>query len=99
MTASEKQDKPTAEETPGRPGNPYYVRLGAILIALSGVLWFSLFAIPFLPLTLGQKTALGGAVFLGVQVAWWSGVTLTGPAAVRNLRGWFRRSKKRPPRQ
>ncbi len=82
-----------ANASPGRPQQPILIRLGVGLILVSGVLWFSLFAIPFLSLTVGQKTGLGAAVFAGVQIAWWSGAALAGPAVVRKLTGWFRRSK------
>ena len=70
-----------------RRGDP---RLGIALILLSGVLWFSLFAIPFLPLTNGQKAMLAGATFLGVQAAWWDGAALAGPRVVRQVTGWMR---------
>jgi hypothetical protein len=68
-------------------------RIGIALILLSGVLWFSLFAIPFLPLTVGQKAALAGADFVGVQIAWWTGAALAGPTTVARLWGWCRRKK------
>jgi hypothetical protein len=78
----------------GRDKSRVAARIGIGLILLSGVLWFSLFAIPFLPLTVGQKAALTGAVFIGVQIAWWSGAALAGPQTVSRLRSWFRRRKK-----
>ncbi|NQV24286.1 MAG: transporter suffix domain-containing protein [Rhodopirellula sp.] len=63
-------------------------RIGIVLILLSGLLWFSLFAIPFLPLTVVQKAALAGGVFAGVQVAWWSGAAMAGPQLVARLKSW-----------
>ena len=68
-------------------------KLGIALILLSGVLWFSLFAIPFLPLTVGQKAGMAAADFVGVQIAWWSGAALAGPSTVKRIWGWFRRGK------
>ena len=68
-------------------------KIGVGLILLSGVLWFSLFAIPFLPLTIGQKAALAGADFVGVQIAWWVGAALAGPELVAKLKSWFKRRK------
>lgn len=68
-------------------------RVGIVLILLSGVLWFSLFAIPFLPLTIGQKAALAGADFVGVQIAWWAGAALAGPQLVARLKSRFGRKK------
>ena len=68
-------------------------RTGMVLILLSGVLWFSLFAIPFLPMTVGQRAVLAGAVFVGVQIAWWSGAALAGPQLVAKFWPWRRARK------
>lgn len=70
-----------------------YTRTGIALILLSGVLWFSLFAIPFLPFTTGNKALLAGAIFIGVQIAWWIGAALAGPRVVSKVTGWMRRGK------
>jgi hypothetical protein len=94
MTQSDSDDTELAS---ARPRRPTLIRLGIVLILISGVLWFSLFAIPFLPLTVGQKAGLGAAVFAGVQIAWWSGAALAGPTVVQKLTGWFRRSRTSPP--
>ena len=59
---------------------------------LSGVLWFSLFAIPFLPLTISQKATLGAAVFVCVQIAWWTGAAIAGPQSLRSLKAWWRKA-------
>ena len=68
-------------------------RIGIVLILLSGLLWFSLFAIPFLPLTVVQKATLAGGVFVGVQVAWWSGAAMAGPQAVAKLKSWRKKGR------
>jgi hypothetical protein len=68
-------------------------RFGVALILLSGVLWFSLFAIPFLPLTVGQKAAIAGADFVAVQFAWWIGAALAGPKLLAKLKFRLRRRK------
>ena len=73
------------------------VRLGVVLMLFSCVIWFSIFAIPFLPLTIGEKTALGTGVFIAVQVTWWTGAALAGPTVVQKLTGWFRRTRNSPP--
>lgn len=83
-------DDQTAPE-PGAGGTA--AKIGVILILLSGVLWFSLFAIPFLPLTVGQKAAIAGADFIAVQIAWWIGAALAGPKLVAKLKSRFRRRK------
>ena len=69
-----------------------FARIGILLILVSGVLWFSLFAIPFLPLTLGQKAMLAGAEFVGVQICWWVGAAMAGPHTVKRIKSWLSRS-------
>ena len=82
-------DRPLRGRNKGSPA----ARIGIVLILLSGMLWFSLFAIPFLPLTVAQKAALAGADFVGVQIAWWTGAALVGPQTVARLKSWFGRGK------
>lgn len=89
MTASDLTIKPASDDQMGRPAKPGSSRLGIVLIIVSGVLWLSLFVIPFLQLTPGQKTAVGVGVFVAVQVTWWTGVSLSGPAVMRNLKNRF----------
>lgn len=81
------------QDCPDTPAPGRYMRIGIALILLSGLLWFSLFAIPFLPLETGHKALLAGAVFIGVQIAWWIGAALAGPRFVRKVTGWMRRNK------
>ncbi len=81
----------------GRDKGSAAARIGVALILLSGMLWFSLFAIPFLPLTLGQKAALAGADFIGVQIAWWIGAVLVGPQMVARLKSCCGRRKEDEP--
>lgn len=95
MTSPDSQqevpsDSPVPERAFGRSAG----RFGFVLILLSGVLWFSLFAIPFLPLTVAQKAAVAGADFIGVQIAWWTGAALVGPQTAARIKSWFRRGKK-----
>ncbi len=68
-------------------------RIGIALILFSCVLWFSLFAIPFLPLTVGQRTVSAAAVFVAVQITWWSGAAFVGPKTVARLWPWRRKAK------
>jgi len=70
-------------------------KIGIVLILLSGVLWFSLFAIPFVPLPLNaaQRTAWVVGQFVGVQIVWWTGAALAGPETVARIWSWFRRGK------
>jgi hypothetical protein len=65
-------------------------RFGVMLMVVSGLLWAPWPAVAFLPLGAGKKVVLASVLFLGVQVAWWVGAALAGPAALRNLRNWVR---------
>ena len=82
----------TADSNENAPQSRGRFRLGVALIVLSGILWFSLFAIPFLPMTVAGKASLGTAVFVGVQIAWWAGAALVGPEAVNKMKSWFKRN-------
>ena len=66
-------------------------RLGLLSILLSGVFFFSMLSVPWWPLNVGVKAIIGSALFVGMQVAWWGGVAMTGPAAVGAMTAWFRR--------
>lgn len=72
-------------------------KVGVGLIFLSGLLWAPLPVIPFLPLSTTAKVALAGVLFTSVQIAWWSGSALAGPAVVRKIRGWLRLKSKPVP--
>lgn len=72
-------------------------RVGLLLILLSGILWFGLFAIPFLPLAVEHRAALVGVDFVLVQIAWWTGAALAGPQTVAWLKTRFRRTKAKKP--
>lgn len=67
--------------------------IGIGLIVLSGLMWFFLFAIPFLPLTVTQRAVLAAGDFVGVQIAWWTGAVLAGPQTVRHIKAWFGKKK------
>ena len=84
----------TSDRLRGRDKGRTAARIGIVLILLSGMLWFSLFAIPFLPLTVGQKAVLAAAMFVGVQIAWWSGAMLVGPQTIARLWSWCGRKKR-----
>lgn len=68
------------------------VVIGCLLILLSGVFFFSMLSVPWLQIDSRHKVILGGALFVGVQVAWWLGAALVGPAAIGAMFSWFRRS-------
>ena len=88
-TDRNETDAPQASPTSSRSS-----RLGIVLILLSGVFWFSIFAVPFAPLSTGQKTIVAGGLFVAVQVSWWTGAALAGPKVVGMLKGWFVRKSR-----
>lgn len=95
MTQSE-QDDTNVDAVANGPPQTMRTRLGIALVVFSGVLWFSLFAIPFFPLQTGQKAAAAGTVFVGVQITWWGGAALAGPRVMTSLTKWFRGLRNRP---
>ncbi len=50
-------------------------------------------SIPFFSISEGQKALLGGGLFIGMQIAWWTGAACIGPAAVKKMGAWFKRPK------
>ena len=84
---------PDSKTEPRRP-KPWLFRLGVLLILLSGVCFFTMLSVPFFPLSDGRKAMLGGGLFVGMQVTWWTGAACVGPAAVKKMSGWFKRSKR-----
>ncbi|MEM6470092.1 MAG: hypothetical protein AAF802_11095 [Planctomycetota bacterium] len=70
------------------------VVIGCFLILCSGVCFFTMLAVPLLDMSTAAKGILGGALFVGVQVGWWVGVALMGPAAIAGIRNFFVRQRK-----
>jgi hypothetical protein len=71
-------------ERPSRPGLGPRSVAGLALVIVSTALWLGMFAVPFLPLSLGIAWLLVGALFLSGEVLFWLGVLLVGP----DLVGW-----------
>jgi hypothetical protein len=49
-------------------------------------------SVPFFSIGNGHKAMIGGGLFVGTQVTWWTGAACVGPVAVKKMRGWFKRS-------
>lgn len=86
-----RTNRPETNTHETSPASSRRSRLGIMLIVLSGVFWFSIFAVPFAPLTIGQKSIFAGGLFAAVQVSWWTGAALAGPQVVGVIKGWFAR--------
>lgn len=80
-----------------QPTKTIWRNTGIGLILLSGVFFFTMLSVPWFPLTNGQKAMVAGGLFVGVQVSWWVGAALAGPAVVKVVRSLFRRDKSTPP--
>lgn len=95
MTNPDSEQDATVDRSLGPRNNSRVVaKIGVVLMVLSCLLWFTLFAIPYLSLSIGQKAALVGAVIVVVQVVWWTGAALAGPDTVAWIKSRFRRGKK-----
>lgn len=78
-------------EEPSDQRSNRLAKLGVALILISGLLWAPLPLIPFLSITTTHKAVLAGVLFVGVQIAWWTGAALAGPEVVRKIRNWIRK--------
>jgi hypothetical protein len=67
-----------------------WARIGIALLALSFALWLPLPLVPFLPIDIGAKTALGAGLFVAAEACFWLGAALVGPEALKRMRSWFR---------
>ena len=92
--ASDKTRTPHVGSTDERVKSAGMRNLDIGLILLSGVCFFVMLSIPWMPLSVTQKAMLGGGLFVTVQVSWWVGAAILGPAAIKKISSWFS-SKKR----
>ena len=67
-----------------------WLRTGVALMAISLLFWVALPVIPFLPLPVEARAALGGAMLLGAEIVFWLGVALAGPEALKRGKSWVR---------
>ena len=67
-----------------------WLRAGVALMAISLLFWVPLPVIPFLPLPVEARAALGGSMLLGAEIVFWLGAILAGPEAVKRGKSWVR---------
>ncbi|HIC58094.1 MAG TPA: transporter suffix domain-containing protein [Acidobacteria bacterium] len=67
-------------------------RIGVVLMVGSLPLWLVLPILPFVGISTGAKAMAATAVVVIAELMFWGGAVLAGPAAVRRLKGWWRRS-------
>ena len=75
--ASDKTRTPHVGSADERVKSAGMRNLGIGLILLSGVCFFVMLSIPWMPLSVTQKAMLGGGLFVTVQVSWWVGAAIT----------------------
>ncbi len=70
------------------------------LITLSCILFGLIFVIPFLHLSITQKSIMVSALIIGMEITWWIGVALVGKQLIikyikyLNPQSWFSRKDK-----
>jgi len=73
-------------------------RLGIVIILVSILLFFILFAIPFLSLDLKTKLALTPVVFAAAEVLFWLGIVLIGKDVYLKFKAGLSGGKWRSPK-
>ena len=68
-----------------------WARLGTILMVSSLPIWPLLLLVPFLPLGIAARGAVGTGMVVLAEILFWGGAALAGPEAVRRVRSWWRR--------
>ena len=67
-------------------------RIGVVLMVGSLPLWLVLPILPFVGISTAAKAMAATAVVVIAELMFWGGAVLAGPAAVRRLKGRWRRS-------
>ena len=91
----------TEEPAKAKRGKLHVTTMIAIaLITLSCILFGLIFVIPFLHLSITQKSIMVSALIIGMEITWWIGVALVGKQLIMkyikyiNPRSWFSRKNK-----
>ena len=66
-------------------------RIGIVLMVGSLPLWLVLPILPFIGVSIAAKAMAATAVVVVAELMFWGGAVLAGPAAVRRVKGWWRR--------
>jgi len=82
-------EKLNSESKSAKPKPAWMQKLGVALILLSGVFFFTMVSVPWMSIDSSTKVYVGGTLFVCVQVAWWVGAALVGPAAFAAMKTWF----------
>lgn len=64
-------------------------KIGIVLIILSFLIWFAIFAVPFLPLTGRVKWRVGVVLVICCYSSWFLGLFLAGREVAAPIMAWF----------
>lgn len=64
-------------------------QFGFVLIVLSCLVWLAIVAIPLMPFTLAQKTAIVPGLLILGEVLFWAGALLVGKEVAQRYRHWL----------
>jgi hypothetical protein len=70
-----------------------WAKLGTVLMISSLPIWPLLLLVPFLPLSVAARGAVGTGMVILAEVMFWGGAALAGPEAARRVRSWWRRPR------
>ena len=89
----------TDASSPTTPRRPIgrWAKLGTLLMVGSLPLWPILLAVPFLPLSIAARGAVGTGIVVLAEIMFWGGAALAGPEAARRIRSWWRRPRQYQP--
>ena len=66
-------------------------RIGVVLMVGSLPLWLVLPILPFIGISTAAKAVAATVVVVVAELMFWGGAGLAGPAAVRRVKGWWRK--------
>ena len=56
-------------------------------------LWPLLLVVPFFPMSIAARGAVGTGIVVLAEIMFWGGAALAGPEAARRVRSWWRRPR------
>lgn len=83
----------TSKPPPARNPISRWARLGTILMVSSLPLWPLLLVVPFFPMSIAARGAVGTGIVILAEIMFWGGAALAGPEAARRVRSWWRRPR------
>lgn len=100
-TGEATPDGASSGQKPGRDGYPWVLAAVAGTIVIPSLLWAAILAVPFLPLTTGQKVWTVGGLAVAAETVFWISALLFGWEVARRYRrfldprGWLRKLREK----